>query len=144
MRRDERTRPERLQLSFACSPHVWINLYCDGLARPRFTPHQIPTRKKSHCYLPKLESSSPGRSESVNQGHRALCVNLQIRLTQPRQLHLWRIFVFDSQRNRVGSGVLNIDVNVRLGAHSKSSAELASDADSLGKFAATSIDYRQD
>src|SRR5882672_3063871 len=143
VRGDQRARTQRLQFRFASPPHVWINFDSGSFTDARFTPHQVPTRKKADRDLSKFESSSFWRLQPVNQRGRSLSLHVQISLAQTRQFHLRRILVLDHQRNCARSGVLNVNVYVRLGADGESSTEFARDAHAFWKLTKTGVDYRE-
>src|SRR5258708_15285747 len=92
--RNERTRAQRSQLSFACAPHVGIDLDGDGSAHPRLRPHQTPARKITDGNQAEFKTTTLRRSQTVNQRRGSLSVYLEPRFTRTGQFHLRRGFVF--------------------------------------------------
>src|SRR5687767_10647729 len=89
--------------------------------------------------MAKLEPAALRWGETVDERCRALAVQTHFGLAHPRQTHLWGIFVFDYQLNRVGSAVLHLDVNFSLCPNRKASPKFALDVQVLRQMSAICI-----
>ncbi len=125
MRGNNGARAECFQLCFTSATHVWINLHRHRLDDFCLTPDQFGSRFEAQRSLSKLKTTALRWFDCVNQSRRALRIDVNLALTQTVQTHLRRVFVFDNQGNRTIRGVVDVNPDVRIGAHRETAAKLS-------------------
>src|SRR5439155_1582276 len=96
--------------------HVGIDLDRDRAANLRLTPSQAPARQIAHGNLAEFESSSFGRSQTVNELRARLRFNFDASFAYARNFHLRRIFILYYERDVAGRAICDFDAHFGFGA----------------------------